>query len=42
MAIEEREICVECREGLRHFEFQDPQAQAVNTLNQCQGDYKNS
>jgi hypothetical protein len=37
LVIEEREICVECREGLRHRDFQDPQANTVNTLNDCLG-----
>lgn len=35
LVIEEREICVACREGLRHTDIQDPQANAVNTLNDC-------
>ncbi|KAK4024314.1 hypothetical protein OUZ56_009697 [Daphnia magna] len=35
LVIEEREICVACREGLRHTDNQDPQANAVNALNDC-------
>ncbi|KAK4045378.1 hypothetical protein OUZ56_032984 [Daphnia magna] len=33
--LDEREICVECKEGLRHSEFHDPQSTAVNTFNSC-------
>ncbi|XP_045032111.1 uncharacterized protein LOC123474243 [Daphnia magna] len=35
LVIEEREICVACREGLRHTHIQDPQANAINALNDC-------
>jgi hypothetical protein len=37
LVLEEREIYVECREGLRHIDFQDPQATSVITLNDCLG-----
>jgi hypothetical protein len=37
LAIGEREICVECLESLRHNDFHDSQANAVNTLNNCLG-----
>ncbi|KAI9552602.1 hypothetical protein GHT06_020467 [Daphnia sinensis] len=35
LVIEEREICVACREVLRHTDIQEPQANAVNALNDC-------
>ncbi|XP_045027095.1 uncharacterized protein LOC123470621 [Daphnia magna] len=35
LVLEEREICVECKEGLRHTNINDPEADAVNTLNEC-------
>ncbi|KZS08462.1 Uncharacterized protein APZ42_027534 [Daphnia magna] len=35
LVLDEREICVECKEGLRHSEFHDPQSTAVNTFNSC-------
>ena len=31
------EICEECKEGLRHTNIKDPQADKVNTLNDCLG-----
>ncbi|EFX64126.1 hypothetical protein DAPPUDRAFT_118526 [Daphnia pulex] len=37
LVLEEREICVECKEGLRHINIKDPEADAVNTLNECLG-----
>ncbi|KZS05244.1 Uncharacterized protein APZ42_031633 [Daphnia magna] len=35
LILDEREICVECKEGLGHSEFHEPQSTAVNTLNSC-------
>jgi hypothetical protein len=40
LVLEEREICVECKEGLRHTNIKDPEADAVNTLNECLGNTK--
>lgn len=40
LVFEEREICVECKEGLRHTRIKDPEADAVNTLNECLGNTK--
>ncbi|KAI9550903.1 hypothetical protein GHT06_001750 [Daphnia sinensis] len=37
LVLEEREICVECKEGLRQTNINDPEADAVNTLNDCLG-----
>ncbi len=37
LVLEEREICVECKEGLRHTNIIDLEADAVNTLNECLG-----
>ena len=40
LVLEERKICIECKDGLRHTNIKDPEADAINNLNESLGNTK--